>query len=190
MLTLGVMLTACSADWWEEKKYGKDLTLDDITVKGTELSVLLPSGKTQKLWLERAYSERDSVVMPDTIHTTLPAVQTEDLPCGEYILDSYKLKDQKGNLRISEALGQTKVTFGGYHIPIYFRHEIVSVVDRQGKESVRIPQMKFDAAATLLSAEQTSVGYVSARYKMSVNVFDAGGFVGTVTTVIKVTALN
>ena len=39
MLVGATMQTACTQDWWDDRKYGDNLTLENITVKGNVLFV-------------------------------------------------------------------------------------------------------------------------------------------------------
>ncbi len=187
MLTLGVVLASCSPDWWEQKKYGENLSFEDITVRGNTVFVELPDGGTATLSLSAVCADKDSLVFTDTIKYE---PRLDEAECSGYNLKYRSLKEKKGNMRISDALEQTSLLFAGYHIPITFRHQIVSVVDKKGNETVYEPEMTYATQLSPLSIVKLSTDCSVANYQLVVNVFDHGVSVGTVETVLQMRILN
>ncbi len=190
MLVLGTMLTSCTTDWWEQKKYGNDLTLDDIRVKGTTAYITLPSGKVQELTLDVIRAAKDTLALADTIWTSVRDIRVGEVPCSGYELVFLEQKEKKGNLRISDALGQTRMTFGGYHIPIAFWSNALSVIDNNGQELVRMPKFTYKADVSLLTVENTPSPYVVAYYRLILEAFEEEISAGKINIVLKTTVKN
>ncbi|MBR1825650.1 MAG: hypothetical protein IJ770_03590 [Alphaproteobacteria bacterium] len=191
MLVIGTMLTACTEDWWEDKKYGNELTLEDISVKGNVVFVELPSGKSETLYLDSVKAANTEVTLNDTLSRVWNDIDLLQVSC-EGSRNTYRqTKTHKGNLRTYEGVFYTILKFDGHSVPLTFTHDIVGVVNDKKQEIVREPSYRFNPAIEVVDWRQDRVGlYGQASYHLLIEVTDNKIPVGTLDVILKVYAQN
>ena len=192
MLVLGTTLTACTEDWWEDKKFGNDLTLDDITVKGNVVFVYTAKGNTETLYLDSLRTENAEVTLNDTLELAWNDIEHLQVKCDGTRNTYRRMKEHKGNLRIYEALFYTMLNFDGHIVPLTFAHDIVGVVNKKGQEIVREPSYQYTPAIEVADWRQERVTDVYGRvaYHLLIEVTDNKIPVGTIDVVLNTCARN
>ena len=182
MLILGMMLTACDEEWRENREYGNDLTLENITVDGNVVHVTLSSKNVKTLYLDSVRAEKAVAEQTDTIHKVWNQINFSAARCEGFNIIYRNFKERKGNLRISEAVCQTDLILENLHIPILFRQDILSVVDSKGNENIRFPATGYETAIKVvdLTEEPTGYKYYLLDCHLLVTVTDGKVLVGTI----------
>lgn len=189
MLVLGTMLTACSEDWLDEHKFGSDRTLDNITVKGNVAFLELPNGKTETVYLDSVKSEREEIVLADTINQVWNAVDASMLQCEKTQLTYWTVKERMGNFRIYNAKIYTVLKFAGHSIPLLFTHDLVGVEKASGQDVLRSIDYRYEPRLEIVNISmQYPKQYGLASYRLRIEVFDADISIGTIDVLLKMYA--
>lgn len=189
MLVLGAMLTACSEEWWDGRKYGTDRTLEDITVKGNVAFLNLPDGKTETVYLDSVKSEKEEIVLADTIDQVWNAIDVSTFKCEKTRMTSCVVKKRMGNFRVYDAKIYTVLKFADRSVVLPFTHDVMGVEDASGKDELRNIEYRYVPHIEIVNlAMPYPETYGLASYHLQIEVFDEDIPVGTIDLVLKVYA--
>ena len=180
------MQTACTQDWWDDRKYGDNLTLENITVKGNVLFVDLPGGERETLYLDSVKTYKNEVEM-DISDGEWNDVEIQSISCDGTNNTYRQMKTHKGNLRIYDAVFYTVLQLNNKPVLLTFTHDIVGVYGKDGIEAVRVPTYQYNPVVKDVNwqREQSGTSDFIIRYHLQIEVTDNKIPVGTIDVMIK-----
>ena len=189
MLVLGTMLTACSDEWLDEHKFGMDRTLKNITVKGNVAYLELLNGKTETVYLDSVKSDKEEIVLADTINQVWNAVDVTTLKCEKTQITSWKVKERKGNFRVYAANLYTVLKFANRSILLNFTHDLLGVENASGVDELRNADYRYVPRLEIVNLAMPYPNkYGQASYHLLIEVFDENIPIGTIDVVLKIYA--